>query len=540
VPAPDTFNARAANEIAVKQGVGVVLAGSIVPQGSGYEVAIKAHEAVTGNPIAHVRRRASSREQVLAAATSLATDVREALGDDTSDSARRFATDTLSTTSLDVVRNYALAMEAMADGKFEEALARAEQSQKADPSFGLAYVTMASASRNLDRVKDAEQYALEAVRHVDGMTERERYRARGLVYMATGDYQQCLKEFGDMLGRYAADVVAYNNLAFCQTQLRDMTGAVSSVRRAAEILPKRALYRLNLALYAAYAGDFATAEKEAAETQQLGNPLGLQPFAYAQVAQGRLADAAQRYSALAMVNPQGASIGSSGLADIAAYQGRFTEAVRLYSEGAAADTMRGSTERAAAKLAAVASIQLAAGQRAAAAATARTALAEAQGVRTRLLAGRVLAQAGNAIAARAVATKLAAELPIDAQAAAKIIEANIALEGGQLPQAIQLLTESTEMLNTWIGQFDLGRANLAAKRFTQADSAFDRCLKRAGELFLDEEPSYAYLPPVYYFQGRAREEQRSVNFADSYRAYLRLRGNSTEDPIVADARKRAG
>ena len=540
VPPPEMFDAKAANEIAVKQGVGVVLTGSVVPQGNGYEVAVKAYEAVTGKPITEGRRRANGRDQVLAAATSLATDIREALGDDTSDSARRFATDTLSTTSLDVVRNYSLAMEAMADGKFEEALARAEQARKADTNFGLAYVTMASASRNLDRIKDAEQYALEAVRHVDGMTERERYRARGLVYMATGDYQQCLKEFGDMLGRYAADVVAYNNLAFCQTQLRDMTGAVNSMKRAAEILPKRALYRLNLALYAAYSSDFAAAEKEAGTTRQLGNALGLQPLAYAQVAQGRLADASQTYRLLAMVNPQGASIGNSGLADIPAYEGRFTEAIRLYSDGAAADEKQGSSERAAAKFAAIAFIQLQRGRKAAAAEAAHTALQGSQSVRTRLLAGRGLAQAGDTKGAQAVAAKLAAELPVDAQAAAKIIDGNVALENGRLPEAIRLLTESTELLNTWIGQFDLGRANLAASRFTQADSSFDRCLKRAGELFLDEEPSYAYLPAVYYYQGRAREAQKSAGFANSYLTYLKLRGNSTEDPLLAEVRKRAG
>ena len=56
------------------------------------------------------------------------------------------------------------------------------------------------------------------------------------------------------------------------------------------------------------------------------------------------------------------------------------------------------------------------------------------------------------------------------------------------------LKEANEMLDTWIGHFDLGRAYLAAGAFPQADSEFDRCLKRSGEalsLFLDEEPTSA-------------------------------------------------
>ena len=59
-------------------------------------------------------------------------------------------------------------------------------------------------------------------------------------------------------------------------------------------------------------------------------------------------------------------------------------------------------------------------------------------------------------------------------------------------------------------------------------------------LFLDEEPTYGYLPPVYYYQGRVREAMKTTGFADSYKQYLAIRGNSTEDRLALDARKRAG
>jgi hypothetical protein len=59
-------------------------------------------------------------------------------------------------------------------------------------------------------------------------------------------------------------------------------------------------------------------------------------------------------------------------------------------------------------------------------------------------------------------------------------------------------------------------------------------------LFIDEEPTYAYLPPVYYYQGRAREGLKTEGFAQSYRQYLDIRNQSREDPLVQDARRRAG
>ena len=54
-------------------------------------------------------------------------------------------------------------------------------------------------------------------------------------------------------------------------------------------------------------------------------------------------------------------------------------------------------------------------------------------------------------------------------------------QNGDPRQAIKALTEANTLLDTWIGRFDLGRAYLEAGLFTQADSEFDRCIKRRGE-----------------------------------------------------------
>ena len=88
------------------------------------------------------------------------------------------------------------------------------------------------------------------------------------------------------------------------------------------------------------------------------------------------------------------------------------------------------------------------------------------------------------------------------------------------------------MFDTWIGRFELGRAYFEAGAFTQADSEFDRCIQRRGEalsLFLDEDPTYGYLPSVYYYQGKSREGLKTVGFAESYRTYVDIRGKSIED-----------
>jgi tetratricopeptide (TPR) repeat protein len=131
----------------------------------------------------------------------------------------------------------------------------------------------------------------------------------------------------------------------------------------------------------------------------------------------------------------------------------------------------------------------------------------------------------------------------EAQADAKIIEAALALKRKDTQQAIKALTDANTLLNTWLGHFELGRAYLEANAFAEADSEFDQCLRRRGEalsLFMDNLPTYGYLPPVYYYQGRVREGLKSAGFADSYRTYLSIRGQAGEDPLLPEIRYRLG
>jgi len=403
---------------------------------------------------------------------------------------------------------------------------------------------MAAMSRNLGNPQDAEKYTKEALRYLDGMTERERFNARGMLYIGTGDYQQCVKEYEDLVARYTADVYARNRLALCSTHLRDMRKAVDEMREVVKIVPKRAVFRVNLALYESYGGDFQTGEREARAAQELGNPQwGLFSLAFAQLGQGQMPRAVETYQELAKINGQGASQAASGLGDLATYEGRFSDAARILGQGATADLTSSNADRAAAKFASLAYAHLLRGQKGAAVAAAEKALLNSQAVKIRFLAARVLVEADQLAKARPLIAGLASEIQTEPQAHAKILEGDAFLKSGDPRQAIKILTEANGLLDTWIGHFDLGRAYLDAGLFAQADSEFDRCIKRRGEalsLFIDEEPTYGYLPPVYYYQGRAREGLKTEGFAESYREYLNIRSQSKEDPLLPDVRRRAG
>ena len=534
-----------AQRVAVSQGIGVVVGGLLDRQGSGYVVSARAIQSVTGKTVASVEVSAPSKDQLLVAAGNAAAAIRKGLGDDTSDSAQRFATETLTAISLEAVHEYATGAEALSDGRFDESRRSFLNAVELDPNFGLAYAALASVSRNLGQLQDSGKYAKLALAHIDSMTERERYRTRGFYYLLNDNEQKCVEEYSALITRYPFDVAARNNRALCLVDSRNIPQAVEDMHRAVEILPKRSLYRANLALYSAFAGDFQSAEREARALMQLDPSFApaYVALAYGQLGRRQVGEASDTYRKLATLSPFGASLAASGLADLALYEGRFSEAVSILEQGAAADVAAKNTDRAADKLAALAHVQLVRGEKARALKATESALANSTASNVRFLAARIFAQAGELARARQLASELTAELQSDRQAYGMLIESEIALQDGDARKAIKLATDANHQLDSWISHFDLGRAYLEAAAFAEADSEFDLCLKRRGEavsLFLNLVPTYGLFPPVYYYQGRVREGEKSAGFADSYKEYLDIRGKAGQDALIPELIRRVG
>jgi tetratricopeptide (TPR) repeat protein len=542
VPPMPSLDDSKAQEIAANQGLNAVIFGSLDSSNGGYELSLKAVQTVTGKTITEAQETASNKKEILSAVGKLGTDVRRALGDATSEADQRFSMETLSAASLEAVHEYAVALDDLSSGKNEDAQKHFSEAASLDPNFGLAYAGLSSTAHNLGQQQDAEKYIKQAITQIDHMTERERYRTRASLYGQIGDSQKCVDEYGTLLTRYPSDTGAYNNMAECLVELRNMPKALEAIRRAVSILPRRATYHVNLALYSAYGGDFQTAAIEAAATEQL-NPkyvYGYLAEAFADLGQEQIPQATVVYQKIEALNP---SIAAAGEGDLAIYEGRFQDAVQIFQKGAAADAAEHRPDAAADKLESLAYAQLLLGHKPAALSAVESALDLSKAVKTRFLSARIYAATSETVKATALASGLSAELQTEPQAYGKLIEGELALGKNDARAAVKLFTDANTLLDTWIGRFDLGRAYVEIGAFTEADSEFDRCLKRRGEslaLFLDEVPTYGYFPPVYYYQGRVREGLKSEGFADSYKKYLSIRGGANQDPLVPEVRRRAG
>jgi len=129
----------------------------------------------------------------------------------------------------------------------------------------------------------------------------------------------------------------------------------------------------------------------------------------------------------------------------------------------------------------------------------------------------------------------------DEQLYANIIRGDVELKRGHAASAIDRFRAALSVSDAWLAHFERARAYVAAGAFTQADSDLELCLQRRGEataVYLDDNPSYHLLPPVYYYLARAQEGLHSPAATESYKTFLSIKQSGDEKGLVADARRR--
>jgi len=252
--------------------------------------------------------------------------------------------------------------------------------------------------------------------------------------------------------------------------------------------------------------------------------------------------AAPIYERMTSTNSRGSSRASIGLADLAMYEGRYSDAIAALPAGIAEDTTGADGAGAAAKYIALAEAQLAQGARDRAVAAAEQALRASTTETVRLSAARLLVGARREMQAQELATELSKQTQGYSRAYADIVRADIALARGAPADAVDALRNAQKAADLWLVHFLLGRAYVEAGRFPEAIAEFDACVRRRGEaaaIFLDDVPSVRYLATMPYWHGRAQEGLGlSAQAATNYKQFLAIREAAKDDALVKDARTR--
>src|SRR5215469_1208897 len=158
-PSP-TLDEQTARLVAVKEGVAAVVHGSLNKRGGGYDLSVKAIDAVTGKTLASANATTATKDELLLEVPKLAAPIRRALGDTTPKSVQLAAEQgSFTAGNLEAVHEYGIAKAMQASGKMEEALQAFSKAAEQDPNFARAYAGMAAAAGNLGQTENAEKYA---------------------------------------------------------------------------------------------------------------------------------------------------------------------------------------------------------------------------------------------------------------------------------------------------------------------------------------------------------------------------------------------
>ena len=247
---------------------------------------------------------------------------------------------------------------------------------------------------------------------------------------------------------------------------------------------------------------------------------------------------------MANAGAEGASLASTALADLAVYRGRYGEAEELLKTGLEADTKAKNTAGIAAKRLILAEMYAATGRMPLALATLEQTLKLGRSESILVPSARLYVAARKIDEASDLAADLDNQLQTQARAYARIIDGNIWLMKRRRATALDAFRDSIKLADFWMARFDMGITYVQAGAYAEALSELEACQRRRGEataIFLDDAPSVRYHATLPYWLGRAQEglSQQAAAIAN-YKTFLGIRDAATADPLVIDARKRAG
>lgn len=529
--------------VAVREGIKLVMSGSIEPDGSKFRLRAAVIRPEDGEVLSKSSVTAKSKLEVLGAVSLLAEDVREDMGDTSTDQELATTGETFTATSLEAMKNYTVAQDLMISARYEESLSYYEAAVADDPNFGRAMSGWALSLYYLGRQDEAAELWERALSKSASMTPRERFRTQGLYFLAVqGNYAKGIESFRALVNKYPADSAGYNNLAVAYFSTLDFEQARATGRKALEIYPTNKIILSNYALYAMYAGDFESAEAGARELLEIDGDyyMAWLPIAISAAAANDIEKAKLSYQSMSNIGGRGASLGVLGLADLALFKGQFSEAAELLRAGITADVEADNKEGIATKTIALAQALADLGDVEAALKTVSDAFGVRGGLARQVPAALLYLQLGNTVAATAIAEELSENLQPQSRAYANMILGIVDSRAGRHIDAIDKLKAATALSDFWLVRFYLGQAYLAAGANVEAMDEFMNCAIRQGEasaLFLDDLPTWRYTATLPYWLGRAQQELSMTHAArESYRQFLD--SYRADTALVRDARER--
>ena len=324
-----------AREICQRSGVKALLTGSIASVGSQYMVTLAAINAASNDTLAEVQDRAESKELVLKAIDSTASQMRQKLGESLA-SIQKFATplQEATTSSLEALKSYTVGDQKHALGDDLNAAPFYKHAVELDPNFAMAYARLAVVYSNFGQMNISKPYLDKAFELKDRASEPERLYITAHYYSDNGQLEKGIAAYELYKQTYPREVTAYVNLGVTYYVLGEFEKALANSQDAIRVEPDESRGYGNAAL--AYQGLNRPEEAKVVLRAGLQRNPGFaflhDSLANIAYAQGDLAEMEKQETFL-HDQPDLAMNVDSRHGDIAAYHGQVQKAREFYEKG---------------------------------------------------------------------------------------------------------------------------------------------------------------------------------------------------------------
>lgn len=223
-----------AQEIARRERLNALIAGSIAGLGAHYVLTLEAINAESGDTMAREQVEAASKEEVLASLGTAAAALRERLGESLA-SIRRFDAPLprATTASLEALHAYSLALDEGRVVPRVEAIPYLQRALELDPNFAMAQALLSGVYANTGRSADAPVYSRRAFELRDRVTERERFFISWRYFIdAAQAWDRALELARSWTETYPREAFAFNSLGLASGAFGLHDQAVQAFREA--------------------------------------------------------------------------------------------------------------------------------------------------------------------------------------------------------------------------------------------------------------------------------------------------------------------
>jgi tetratricopeptide (TPR) repeat protein/predicted Ser/Thr protein kinase len=341
-PGVDRIDEPLAQEIAVREGLKVIVLPSISGIGENYRVAASIRDVASGKNVKTELVKANGKSKVLDAVDTLSAAIREDLGESLQTVSQSKQLSSVTTQSLEALRQYSIATERALALQWDEAKVYLENALHIDPTFtaaraSLGMMNVEQAMNGLPHFdsKEGKRLLSEAVKNVDGLTDREKYGI--LAFHARAVEKNPEKAIGflkTLLALYPDDSLSHVSLGRTYLQMGRTPDALAEYKEALRIDPKSVLAYGNLAgTYLYQMGDVPSALPLCQKILELdpGNAWAQDCLGWSYFAKNELPQAQAAFEKAVAANPQGI-LSRYRLAHTHRLQGHYQQAIETLQQ----------------------------------------------------------------------------------------------------------------------------------------------------------------------------------------------------------------